>query len=129
MKWTGAERRRSDRAGIHMESILEGGAGQEDIHLEVVNFSVGGFLCLTTRPLAPMTRLGIRFVFPPYAEHPARGIDACAVVVRCEPPSEREDRHRMAACFTEMPPEGRRHIEGYVRWWRLVHEAVKTEAA
>jgi hypothetical protein len=112
-----------------MEAILEGPTEEDNIRLQVLNFSVGGFFCLSSRPLRPMTRLGIRFLFPPYGEHASRAIEAVAVVVRCEAPAGEGTDHRMAACFTEMAPEARSHIQGYVDWYQIIHAGADKEAA
>ncbi len=115
------ERRRHGRAKIHMEAILEGDRPEDAIKLTVLNFSAGGFFCKSTRPIEPMTLLGITFQFPPYAEHPPRTLDTTAVVVRCEKPAPGQKHYRMAACFPELTEDVKEHIEGYVSWYDLVY--------
>jgi hypothetical protein len=114
------ERRRHGRARIHMEAILQGKTAQDDIHLKVENFSAGGFFCRISRHLTPMTRLGITFQFPPYAEHPPCMMEAQALVVRCDK-GNAGHTWDMAACFTELSQEARDHIQGYVDWYDLVY--------
>jgi c-di-GMP-binding flagellar brake protein YcgR len=114
------DRRRHGRARIHMEAILQGKRAEDDIRLTVENFSAGGFFCRISRPLESMTRLGITFQFPPYAEHPPRMMEAQALIVRCEKAKENHV-YTMAACFTELSQEARAHIQGYVDWYDLVY--------
>lgn len=110
-----------------MEAVLQGNTPEEDIRLTVLNFSAGGFFCESSRPIQPMTLLGITFQFPPYAEHPPRTIEGRAVVVRCETatPGEKatsgRESCRVGACFTELSADARRHIEGYVEWHNLIY--------
>jgi len=109
-----------------MEAILQGKTPEEDVRLTVENFSVGGFFCRITRRLEPMTRLGITFQFPPYAEHPPCRLEAKALVVRCDKAPD-EDEYRMGACFTELSPAAQRHIQGYVDWHELVYSRMENE--
>jgi hypothetical protein len=115
------ERRRHGRARIHMEAILEGSRPEDSLRLRVENFSVGGFFCRINRAMKPMTRLGVTFQFPPYAEHPPRTIEGSALVVRCDPSAREEGEFDMAACFTYLPPDAASHIQGYVDWYELVY--------
>jgi c-di-GMP-binding flagellar brake protein YcgR len=117
------ERRKHRRAQIQLEAILEGENPGEERRLEVLNFSVGGFFCHIDRPMEPMTKLGIEFVFPPFADEPSRRIEGVAVVVRCEPASRNDRGHRMGACFLELAPDAREHIQAYVDWYRATHVA------
>ncbi len=73
------ERRKHRRAGIELEAILEGRTPEESIRLEVLNFSGGGFFCKISREIELLTRLGITFQFPPYAEHGPRTIETTAI--------------------------------------------------
>jgi hypothetical protein len=126
------ERRRHGRARIRMEAILEGDRPEESVRLQVENFSVGGFFCRMNRMMKPMTRLGITFQFPPYAEHPPRAIEGSALVVRCQKSADPEDGYEMAACFTYLPPDAAAHIQGYVDWYDLVYrgeDLARQEAA
>jgi c-di-GMP-binding flagellar brake protein YcgR len=117
----GPERRKHRRAGIRMEAVLEGPTPAENVHLEVLNFSAGGFFCKMSRGMEPLTRLGITFRFPPYAEHPPRTIETEAIVIRSEGPDAAGGTYRVGACFLTLSPEDREHIEGYVSWYHLVY--------
>ncbi|MCA9728827.1 MAG: PilZ domain-containing protein [Candidatus Eisenbacteria bacterium] len=121
------ERRKHRRAQIQLEAILEGEKPGDEVRLEVLNFSVGGFFCRINRPMEPMTKLGIEFVFPPFADESARRIETVALVVRCEPAGRSEQGHRMGACFLELSKEDRTHIQAYVDWYQATH-VPETEA-
>jgi hypothetical protein len=76
-----------------------------------------------TRAIEPLTRLGLRFVFPAFGpdyEKP-RTVDCEAVVIRCEPAPGRARHFRLGACFTRMSPSDRRYISEYVAWHREVY--------
>ena len=109
-----------------MEAILVGDTPEKDLHLAIENFSVGGFFCRASRPMEPMTRLGITFQFPPYAEHPPTTIQTTAVVVRCEKPRDGVGGYEMAACFTELAVEAKKHLQEYVEWHELIYGSAGT---
>ncbi len=115
------ERRRHNRAKIRMEAVFQGENPEDLVRLRIENFSVGGFACRINRRIEPMTRLGITFEFPPYAEHPPRTLETTAVVVRCEEPLPPGSDYRLGACFVEISQEAREHIQGYVDWYDLVY--------
>lgn len=117
----GIERRKHRRAGIRLEAVLRGATPDRDAHIEVVNFSVGGFLCLIDRPLELMTKLGVHFQFPPFGDHDARDVTAVGLVVRCE--ATEGPKFRLAACFIDIEPESREHVRRYVTWYHETHAA------
>jgi c-di-GMP-binding flagellar brake protein YcgR len=117
----GAERRKHPRAHINLEAVLQGERPEEDLRLKVVNFSVGGFFCRSSREIEPLTRLGITFQFPPYAEHAPRTIETTAIVVRCEKSDSPDGDYKMASAFLSLGKDARNHIQGYVNWYKLVY--------
>jgi hypothetical protein len=117
----GSERRKHPRARINLEAVLQGGCPQEDLRLKVLNFSVGGFFCRSSREIEPLTRLGITFQFPPYAEHAPRTIETTAVVVRCEKSDSPDGDYKMASAFLSLGQDAKSHIQGYVDWYKLVY--------
>lgn len=117
------DRRRHRRAPIRIEATLEARRPEDSVRLTVLDLSAGGFLCSISRPMAAMTRLGVRFVFPPYANQPAREMDVMALVIRCEKPPRAGEDHRLAVCFLDLRDDDRDHIEGYVDWYETVHNA------
>ncbi len=95
--------------------------------MQTLNFSAGGFYCHVDRKIEPLTRLGLRFVFPPFGpEYSAeRSIECEAVVVRCEKGAE---GYRIAACFTEISAADRQYIDEYLRWYETVYGNPPEEA-
>lgn len=117
----GTERRKHARAHINLEAVLQGERAEDDLRLNVLNFSAGGFFCRSSREITPLTRLGITFQFPPYAEHPPRKIETTAVVVRCAKTDSPNGDYKMAAAFLALGEDARQHIQGYVTWQKLVY--------
>ena len=117
----GAERRKHARARINLEAVLQGERPEEDLRMKVLNFSVGGFFCRSSREIEPLTRLGITFQFPPYAEHAPRTIETTAIVVRCERADSPDGDYKMASAFLSLGPDAKHHIQGYVDWYKLVY--------
>lgn len=115
------ERRKHRRAAVELEAVFQSETG-ESVRLSVENFSAGGFFCRISRPIEPLTRLGTTFEFPPYGDVAPRTIEATAIVVRCDEPAEGKEGHRLAACFIDLKPRDRDHIEEYVEWYRSVYE-------
>jgi c-di-GMP-binding flagellar brake protein YcgR len=117
----GRERRKHARARIHLEAVLQGDRPEDDLRLTVLNFSAGGFFCRSSHEIVPLTKLGITFQFPPYAEHPPRSLETTAVIVRCDQADSPGGEFKMAAAFLSLLPADRQHIQGYVDWYRLVY--------
>lgn len=117
----GADRRTSRRVPIRIQAVLEGKRPEDANHITVLNFSEGGFYCRIARPLPVMTKLGVRFVFPPFGDRPEREIEAVALVVRCEKPRANEDESHLAAAFVEITADSRTHIRDYVEWYEAVN--------
>ena len=117
----GTERRKHPRARINLEAVLQGERPEDDLRLKVLNFSVGGFFCRSSREIEPLTRLGITFQFPPFAEHAPRTIETTAVVVRCEKSDSPNGGYKMASAFLSLGKEAKSHIQGYVDWYKLVY--------
>ncbi len=91
--------------------------------METLNFSAGGFYCRLNRKTPPLTRLALRFVFPPFGRDNTeeRAVDCEAVVVRCEPEPGDSGDFRVAACFTDLCPEDRVYIQEYLEWYQTVY--------
>lgn len=130
MAWDNMTERRKEKR-VELRMILEfddpeAPDGEHRTCMETINFSAGGFYCKINREIQPLTRLALRFVFPPYrddqdGEYP---IDCEAVVVRCDSDGSGEDTYRMAACFTDMASEDRDYIRAYLEWYELMHQDV-----
>ena len=126
MAWDGAsDRRRFKRVNLRLLLEFEdsaGGSGGGKACMETINFSAGGFYCRFNRRTPPLTRLALRFVFPPFGpDHEEEcGIDCEAVVVRCEPEPSVPGSYRVAACFTSLSNEDRAYVQEYLDWYEVV---------
>lgn len=135
MAWDGAsDRRRYKRVNLRLLLEFEdgaGGPGGEKAHMETINFSAGGFYCRFNRRTPPLTRLALRFLFPPFAQdhQEEHAVDCEAVVVRCEPEPGVSDSYRVAACFTSLSNEDRAYIQEYLDWYEVVFGETGTEGA
>ena len=127
MAWdAGSDRRKFKRVNLRLLLEFEDAAGGPDgdkACMETINFSAGGFYCRFNRRTPPLTRLALRFVFPPFGrDHPEERAVGCeAVVVRCEPEPGRAGSYRVAACFTSLANEDRAHIQEYLDWYEVVY--------
>jgi hypothetical protein len=127
MSWSGAsDRRRYKRVNLRLLLEFEdpeSDAGGDKARMETINFSAGGFYCRFNRRTPPLTRLALRFVFPPFGSaHPAeRAVECEAVVVRCEPEPGSRDSFRVAACFTSLSAEDRTYIQDYLTWYEIIY--------
>lgn len=127
MAWDGASDRRKFKR-VNLRLLLEfeddaGGSAGDVARMETINFSAGGFYCRFNRRTPPLTRLALRFVFPPFGgEHlEERAVGCEAVVVRCEPEPGRAGSYRVAACFTSLANEDRAYIQDYLNWYEIVY--------
>jgi c-di-GMP-binding flagellar brake protein YcgR len=132
MNWDGVtERRRFRRAKIRLRLEFQGRAGTETspVEMQTLNLGAGGFYCRVAREIPALTRLALRFVFPPFGrEHPAaRTIECEAIVVRCDADRCTPSAYRLGACFSRMEPADRRYIDQYVAWYREVYETGASE--
>jgi hypothetical protein len=135
------ERRKARRVPTDLDVQLVG-LGTPEIEAQAMNLSGGGFLAVTARYFAPLTKLEMTLVLPPFSlpdedlmvgpegtEAPPRGagvkrgqeaqqITAEGIVVRCEPlaPSSSPERYSLAVAFLHLAPADHRRIEGYVQW-------------
>ena len=124
---SGHDRRKHQRANIHLQAVLQGERPEDDVRLTILNFSVGGFFCEVSRPLELMTKLGIQFRFPPFADQDGKEIEATALVVRCQEPDVSDGPFKLAACFIDLSQDAREHIQSYVDWYRMVHGDAEVE--
>ncbi len=135
MNWDGVtERRRDPRAGIRLwVGLAQAGQPLDEAsgELQTLNFSAGGFYCDVPRRLELLTRLALRFVFPPFGPGQDRSsaVDCEAVIVRVEEPEAGRVGFRVAACFTRLSPEDRRLISEYVAWHNEVYAETTDERA
>jgi hypothetical protein len=133
------ERRKARRVATELDVQLVG-IGTPEIEVQVLNLSGGGFLALTPRYFAPITKFAISFVLPPFSlpeeelaplraaqakagsggdgEEARDVIHAEGIVVRCEPVADGStpELFSLAVAFLHLSPADHRRIEGYVQW-------------
>lgn len=115
MSWDGkSDRRRHRRAGIRIRS--EFGDPKAPTWVETVDFSAGGFACWMNHPVAPLTKLALRFEFPPFGTEESRTVSCEAIAVRCEKSPQTDPSWTVAAAFTGLGKGDREFIERYVDW-------------
>jgi hypothetical protein len=115
MSWDGKnDRRRHRRAGIRIRS--EFGNPESPTWVETVDFSAGGFACWMNHPVKPLTKLSLRFDFPPFGEEEGRTVSCEAIAVRCEKRADPAESWSVAAAFTGLGRGDREYIERYVDW-------------
>lgn len=127
MKWDGGtDRRRHRRAAIRIRS--EFGDESSTTWIETVDFSVGGFSCWMNHPVRSLTKLALKFDFPPFGVDLGKRIDCEAVVVRCEKRNEPVNTWSVAAAFTGLGREDRDYITRYVDWQEIVMDPDSLDA-
>jgi c-di-GMP-binding flagellar brake protein YcgR len=130
------ERRKARRVPIELDVQLVG-LGTTEVEARALNLSAGGFYAVTPRYFAPLTKLEMTLVLPPFAlpdEEPEgqetggegaedlspRTIRAEGIVVRCDPktkgPGEETDLYALGVAFLHLTPADHRRIEAYVQW-------------
>lgn len=120
------ERRKHKRVDLRLLLEFEdplADPGEDRARMETLNFSAGGFYCRFNRETPPLTKLALRFVFPPFGKdhEEERGVSCEAIVVRCEPDDVEAGIYQVAACFTGMAPEDRGFIQEYLDWYEMVY--------
>jgi hypothetical protein len=133
MSWDGGgDRRKYKRVNLRLLLEFEDGdgtPGSDRARMETINFSAGGFYCRFNRKTPPLTRLALRFIFPPFgSEHEEEQAVNCeAVIVRCEPEPGVGGSYRVAACFTNLTNEDRAFIQDYLEWYDVVFAETERE--
>jgi hypothetical protein len=98
------------------------GVGEDESVLttESINLSAGGLQFQSKVALAPLTRVALTLLLPPFGRRLRRGrvVQCVGVIVRSaeiEHP-RRKRQFELACCFTDMSPEDRELVEQYVVW-------------
>ena len=126
------ERRKSRRVGTALDVTLAGlGLGIGPVEARAQNLSAGGVYASAPRYFAPLSKVELMLVLPPFGQEaedggpaPSRnalaaagaGIRAEGIVVRCDPTDETEEQFTLGIAFLNLPPADRDRIEGYVNW-------------
>ncbi len=130
------ERRKARRVPIDLDVQLVG-LGTEGVEARALNLSAGGFYAVTPRYFAPLTKLEMTLILPPFAlpdeDEPEGGetgageedlaprtVRAEGIVVRCDPkakvPGDSAELYALGVAFLHLTPEDHRRIEAYVQW-------------
>ncbi len=101
-------------------------AGVDSEHLvvtESMSLSRGGVSCRTAEFIAPLSKVALTLILPPFGalSKSARRMSAEGVVVRCEAIPEEEKladdgEFDVACCFTSLDVESKSLLEAYVAW-------------
>jgi hypothetical protein len=115
----GKEKRRHDRVSDRLTlRTLSSDLGT--VELETSNLSLGGAYCLSSRSIAPMTRLHLNIFLPSTDGRPAQlhyPLEVEAVVVRSERlnGAEANGSYRLALFFADMNDKDRQELARYLR--------------
>ena len=121
-----SERRDTTRADARLSMRVEGtraeGAGPSQLVTESQNISASGIYCYSEHYLAPLSKVALTIVLPkvPGSRGTKELIKCEGIVVRCDSPKKRGDRHYELACmFSSLEPEWRQRIDEFVTWRNL----------
>ena len=100
------------------------GLESEDLVVtESMNLSRGGVSCRTAEFVAPLSKVSLTLILPPFGSlsKAARRMNAEGVIVRCERVPEEEQladegEFDLACCFTALEGESKNLLEAYVAW-------------
>src|SRR4029077_2314229 len=127
-----SERRTSHRASAKLSMRVEGapddGQGIQ-IVTESQNISASGVYCHSDHYLAPLSKVALTIVLPrTVGARTAKELIKCeGIVVRCDSPGKRGDKHYELACmFSDMDDELRERLDQFVTWRNL--QALRTAA-
>jgi hypothetical protein len=93
--------------------------GDNLVTTESLNISRGGVYCESAEFLAPLSRVALTVVLPPFGTAArSRVLRSEGVVVRCEnlPPARGRKRYQLACCFTGLDAEMRSLLDSFVTW-------------
>ena len=118
------ERRKAPRVIAKLAMQIAGvGEDESVLTTESINLSAGGLQFQSKVALAPLTRVALTLLLPPFGRRLRRGrvVQCVGVIVRsAEIEHPRQKRQfELACCFTDMSPEDRELVEQYVVWRSL----------
>ena len=120
-----AERRRATRVDAKLSMRVEPGAMDGDtpqIVTESQNISGSGVYCRSDHYLAPLSKVALTIVLPSLPGRRAREemVKCDGIVVRCEQPARRGEKHYELACmFSGLEADSKRRINEFVTWRNL----------
>jgi c-di-GMP-binding flagellar brake protein YcgR len=120
-----SERRGNARADARLSMRVEAPPDERtssQIVTESQNISASGVYCLSDHYLAPLSKVALTIVLPrlPGRRATEELIKCEGIVVRCEGPRRRSDKHYELACmFSDLDASRRERIDAFVTWRNL----------
>jgi len=115
------ERRRAPRVLAKLAMQIAGLAGDPSVlTTESINLSAGGLQFESNVPLAPLTKVALTLLLPPFGRRVRRErmVRCHGIIVRSaeiDRPRQKR-RFELACCFTEIADADRALVEQYVDW-------------
>jgi len=127
------ERRRAPRVVAKLAMQIAGESGEATVlTTESINLSAGGLQFQSKLSIAPLTKVALTLLLPPFGRRLRRGrvVQCQGVIVRvAEVERPRQKRKFELACsFTDISEEDRELVEQYVVW-RSMRRVVAPRAA
>lgn len=118
-----AERRQAPRVDARLPLQLTEPDTRLVVTTESLDLSRNGIACRTGEYLAPLSKVAVTVILPPFGNlsRASRSLRAEGVVVRCEaaaqPNGADGDReYDLACCFTALEPDARNLLDAFVAW-------------
>ena len=118
-----AERRTTPRVSARVPIQVAGIESEDLVVTESMNLSRGGVSCRTAEFIAPLSKVSLTLILPPFGalSKASRRMNAEGVIVRCERVPEEEQwgdegEFDLACCFTSVDTESKNLLEAYVAW-------------
>jgi len=120
---TTAERRIAPRVDARLPLQLTEPDTRLVVTTESVDLSRNGIACRTAEYLAPLSKVAVTVILPPFGNlsRASRSLRAEGVVVRCEQAgqangAETDREYNLACCFTALEPDARNLLDAFVAW-------------
>ena len=121
---TSAERRIAPRVDARLPLQLTEPDTRLVVTTESIDLSRSGIACRTGEYLAPLSKVAVTVILPPFGSlsKASRSLRAEGVVVRCEPAAKAngeemaEREYDLACCFTALEPDARNLLDAFVAW-------------
>jgi len=117
------ERRKSPRISAKLAMQVAGEDDSSVLTTESINLSATGIQFQSRTPIAPLTKVSLTILLPPFGRRLRRErIVKCeGVIVRCEEAARARQRPRyeLACYFTDVAGDERELLEQYVAWRAL----------